>query len=66
MEALGVEPDLCWKVVVMMSGQNVGIGRSIKASIGLWFIDKSAKWLSQASLANAFLMTASKNKNLNS
>lgn len=66
MEALGVDPDLCWKAVVMMSGQNVGQGRSTKASIGLWFIDKSAKWLSQASLANAFLSAASGNTNLDS
>lgn len=66
MEALGAEPDLCWKAVVMMAGQNVGVGRSLKASIGLWFIDKSAKLLSQASLANAFLTAASKNKHLDS
>lgn len=48
----------------MMSGQNVGVGRSIKASLGLWAMNKSLKWLSQATIANSFISTANSNKYL--
>lgn len=61
METLGAEPDLCSKAVVMMCGQNVGFGRSMKASMGLWIMNKAIGWLSQASCANSFLSAGRKN-----
>ena len=64
MEALGAEPNLCRKAIVMMCGQNVGEGRSLKASMGVWMIGKSLKWLSQASLANSFISAGKQNKHL--
>jgi pimeloyl-ACP methyl ester carboxylesterase len=46
MNALGKNPDLCHKAVILMCGQYVGINRSLKASFGLWAMNKSFKLVS--------------------
>ena len=48
----------------MMAGQNVGVGRSIPASIGLWVMGKAINLFSQAGIAENFLKAASGNPNL--
>ena len=55
MNVLGRNPNLCKKAVILMCGQNVGINRSLKASFGLWAMNKSFKLVSQTTIANHFL-----------
>lgn len=47
-----------------MAGQNVGINRSAKASLGLWAMDKMGGLFSQAFFAKQFMKAASSNKHL--
>ena len=60
---LGRCPDLCNQAGIFMCGQDVGVRRGVKASIGLFFMGKSASMLSQVTMANLF-MSAMKNKHL--
>lgn len=41
MNILGRNPDLCKYAVVIMCGQDVGANRGLKASLGLWAMNKS-------------------------
>ena len=41
MNMLSKNPNLCKKAVVMMCGQDVGRNRGLKASFGLWAMNKS-------------------------
>lgn len=48
----------------MMAGQDVGVNRGTKASIGLWFMGKSFGLMSQATLAKTFMRSAAGNQYL--
>ncbi len=48
----------------MMAGQDVGVNRGVKASIGLWAMGKAFNFMSQATVAEKFMQEAGKNKNL--
>lgn len=49
----------------MMSGQNVGVNRGKMASIGLFFMNKSTELLSQVTMVNTFMNSATGNKHIN-
>lgn len=65
MEVLGRNNKICDSAVIMMCGQDVGVNRGKKASIGLWMMRKATNLMSQVSIAKNFLKAASANKNLN-
>lgn len=44
--------------VIMMCGQNVGEGRSWKASLGLWGMGKAINYLSSETLVNGLIKSA--------
>jgi len=48
----------------MMAGQDVGVNRGVKASIGLWAMGKAFNFMSQATVAEKFMQEAGKNKYL--
>lgn len=48
----------------MMAGQDVGVNRGFKASLGLWAMGKSMNFFSQASFAKMFMQAAANNTHL--
>jgi hypothetical protein len=48
----------------MMAGQDVGVNRGLKASIGLWVMGKAVNFMSQATVAEKIMQEAGKNKYL--
>ncbi len=64
MEFLGRYPKICKKAVIMMSGQDVGVNRGVKASLGLFFIKSSLKIFKRVGISKLFLKTAAANKHL--
>lgn len=64
MEALGKQKGMCNRAVIMMAGQNVGVNRGMKASIGLWAMGKAFNFMSQATVAEKFMQEAGRNKHL--
>jgi pimeloyl-ACP methyl ester carboxylesterase len=64
-ETLGRFPSLCRKAVIMMCGQNIGFNRSLKASFGLWIMNKGLSLTSQLTMVKYLIQAAVKNEYIN-
>jgi pimeloyl-ACP methyl ester carboxylesterase len=64
MELLGRHPDLFSAAVVLMCGQNVGVGRGIAASLGLSAMETFVPMMGPASLLSGLLSQVRKNGNM--
>jgi pimeloyl-ACP methyl ester carboxylesterase len=64
MEYVGTYPDVFSGAVITMAGQNVGVGRSMIASFGLYALDYLGAWLASKTLLSGLIGEAVKNGNI--
>jgi pimeloyl-ACP methyl ester carboxylesterase len=65
MEFVGRYPDLLSGGIITMCGQNVGVDRSLLASVGLFALGYAASWVSSKTLLSGLISEASKSGHLN-
>lgn len=66
MELLGQFPQIFGKAVITMCGQNVGVGRGLAATLGLWSLGKAVAYLPAATLLKMMISASAQNGHISS